>query len=213
MPRSTIDAQGSSALQVVDLAPRAAKTLRRGERSGLFPAASEPRAAQAGGTSEPPRSAESLRAEMSRGQLELLPREQRPLAKARDEFAEAFDRVMNAHWLRGEEAYSNVAIARACGVDEKTVRAWRSEGRTEQKPMPAAALRLLPSQVFGEMLDYLSTARGRTPKRALVKLREALGELDGQIAHEDAAEVLRALLGAQEQIAGLMKKAMGGGAL
>lgn len=124
---------------------------------------------------------------------------------ARCSFAAAFDAAMHAHWLRGEESLSNVAIGRACGVDEKTVRLWR----LGEKPMPAAALQLLPSQVYGEMIDHLAGSRGRTPKRALVKLREALGELGGQLAHEDGSEVVRALVGAQGQLADLMKKAMG----
>jgi hypothetical protein len=156
-----------------------------------------------GGVPEAPRSEASLRAERAAA---ALPRSLRPLAKARTEFATAFDRVMNEHWLRGEEAYSNVAVGRTCGVDERIVREWR----TGERPMPAAALALLPTQVYGEMLDHLAASRGRTPKRALMQLRQALTDLDAQLAHEDGTEVVRTLGGAQEQLTELMKKAMGG---
>ena len=203
--RSPFEFQGSACPAVFPAEGRTAKALRRGERAGVFAAETSARTDQTGGIQAPPRSEASLRSESLRARFDALPRSLRPLAKARSEFAAAFDTVMNEHWLRGEEAYSNVAVARACGVDEKTVRAWRSE----EKPMPAAALTLIPTQVYGEVLDYLASARGRTPKRALVKLRESLGELAGQLAHEDGAEVVRALVGVQGQVAALMTKAMG----
>lgn len=200
--------EGSSAVAIVDEPRRTARALRLSDRRTNrlpdaqeigTPVQSEPVAA--------PRSEASLRSEKAHERLASTPRALRPLTKARDDIAAAFDRVMSEHWLRGEEAYSNVAVARACGVDERIVREWRSG----EKPMPAAALALIPSQLYAEMVDSLAANRRQgVPRRALVKLRESLAELDGQLGHEDGAEVVRALAGAQGQIASLMAKAVGG---
>lgn len=144
-----------------------------------------------------------------------MPRSLRPLAKARARFAEALDSTLNDHWVNGEEAYSNVAIARMCGVDEKTVRAWREDESDEPgvqgKPMPAAALQLVPSRLHEELLEHVAAARGRAPKRAIGLLRRALVDIEWQIANEDPREVVKALAAAQVQLGELMKKAMGGG--
>lgn len=126
------------------------------------------------------------------------------LEEARQTLSKAFDAVMHEHWLRGEEAFSNVSVARMCGVDEKIVRQWR----TGDKPMPLAALLLLPSQLYSEMLGQVDAGRGRTPKRALVQMRQALADLDGQLAHEDLDEVVRALSDLQTRAADLAMKAM-----
>jgi hypothetical protein len=153
-----------------------------------------PRAAQT------PRTETSIRAEVAHRDLQALPPSQRPLALARAEFARAFDSVMHNHWLAGEGAYSNVAVARACGVDEKTIRQWR-EG---EKPFPAAALTLLPGQLFDEIMSHVAAARGRTPRRAVVQLREALTALRVQAVHEDQHELTRALLDAQRELLDIM---------
>ncbi len=149
------------------------------------------------------RTVESVRAEESHRELASSTR---PLAKARCAVARAFDEVMHAHWLRGEESYSNVAVARSCGTDEKTVRQWR----LGTKHLPVTALTLMPSQIYAEVLDIVAKSRGVVPKRALLLLTKSLDDLDGQLAHEDPTEVVKALAGAQGRIAELMKKAMGG---
>lgn len=137
---------------------------------------------------------------------ELAAHRPRPLAKAKTDFARRFDEIMHAHWVRGEEAYSNVAVARACNVSEKTVRDWRSGA----KRIPPEAIALFPSQLFDETVAILTGLRNRAPKRAIAQLRQALADLPSQLAGEDPAEILRALLNAQGEIAALMQKAVGG---
>lgn len=151
---------------------------------------------------ESTRSLESVRAEQAHRALVAKPR---PLTKARSEFARRFDAVMHAHWVRGEEAFSNVAVARACGVDEKAVRQWR----LGEKRIPPEAMALFPSQLFDETVSVLEALRSRTPKRAVSELGKALSNLDTQILHEDPTEMLRALVEARSKIDALMKKAMG----
>lgn len=129
----------------------------------------------------------------------------RPLAKARSEFARRFDAAMSEHWVRGEEAYSNTAVARACKVNEKTVREWR----LGEKRIPPEAIALLPGQLFEETVAILESLRSKTPKRAVIELRKSLTDLESQIAHEDPHEVVKALDAAAGRIAELRKKAVG----
>lgn len=146
-----------------------------------------------------PRTIQSVRAE----QAALRPR---GLAKAKSDFARRFDEVMHAHWVRGEEAYSNVAVARACNVSEKAVREWRRG----IKRIPPECIAKLPGQLFDQTIEIMTGMRSRAPKRAIAQLRQALADLPSQLAGEDPAEVLRALLNAQGELAALMAKAVGG---
>jgi hypothetical protein len=144
------------------------------------------------------RSAHSLRAEAAyRG----LASTARRFTTARMTLAKAFSVAMHEHWLRDNHAYSNAAIGRLCGVDEKTVRQWRSS----EKPIPATVLVLLPTQLYDDVLAAIAASRGVLPKRALIQLRKALSDLRSQIAHEDKGEVTRALLDAQSQIAEILR--------
>lgn len=129
----------------------------------------------------------------------------RKLAKARSEFVRRFDAIMVGHYLRGEEAYSNVAVARACGVDEKTVRQWRSG----EKQLRAETIALFPGRLRDEVLALLKDLEGRAPERALVQLGRSLDALDTQIAQEDPVDLVPALDHAIGRIVVLKKKAMG----
>src|SRR5690606_33870827 len=137
----SIDHNSSACPLPIEASPRAAKVFRSGTQPRVLEAEIPP----------PPRNAASLRAESARQRLVEGPRLIRPIAKARTDFARALDTIMAEHWVRGEEALSNCAIGRACGLDEKHVRKWRSD----EAPMPAAALALIPSQLFTEVVDYL----------------------------------------------------------
>lgn len=148
------------------------------------------------------RTEQSLRAEEAHQDLQSLAPSQRPLSLARVALASAFDGIMHGHWLRGEAAYSNVAVSRVCGVDEKTVRQWRAN----EKPLPWAAAIVIQSQLRFDVERQIDEVRGKTPRRALTQLREALEALETQLAHEDAREVGRALDDAQEQLFRLARK-------
>ena len=137
-----------------------------------------------------------MRAEVAYRDLNALPPSQRPLAVARAALARAFDAALHEHWLRGDAAYSNCAVARAVGVDEKTVRQWRDG----EKPIPAAALSLLPGVLHDQVLAEISRMRGRARKRAVVMLREVVTGLRAELAHEDAREVRRAIHDAQREL-------------
>ena len=199
MPRvataeSIIEVQASAQLVPFESRARTAQvgsaTGERGERISELPT--------------PPASSISLVSETSRKRRPAAPPLLKPLAKARSEFETAFDSFMNSAWQQGNEALSNCEIGRRCGVNEKVVRGWRNG----ERPMPAAALALVPTQLFTHLVDYLSSLRKRPPRRALIQLRQALSDLESQLAFEDRSEVALALSGARAQIDDLMRKAV-----
>lgn len=117
--------------------------------------------------------------------------------------ARSLDRILHEHWLRGDAGYSNVAVARYCGVDEKTVRQWRDG----EKPMPAGALLVMPDEIVREVLDVVAKARGRKPKHGPTLLNEALDRCETAVLPmADRPEFLRVLLDAQTRINDMLKK-------
>lgn len=182
----------------VDEAPRAADsatcvagTPERDDASSRdLDADHSPRAEQA------TRTAQSVRAEQAYRDLNALPPSQRPLALANASLAAAFDAVMHEAWLAGEEAYSNCAVARACGVDEKTVRQWR-DGR---KPLPASALTLMPTRVREQLETHIADERGAAPKRGVFLVRQGVALMRTELSHDDARESLRAVRAAKREL-------------
>ncbi len=77
---------------------------------------------------------------------------------------------MKAH--EGNPALSNAVVARAAGVDKKIVKAWRSG----DKPMPAAALAVLPPTIFREVVTAIAKARNLATVVSLPP-HEALADL------------------------------------
>ncbi len=142
------------------------------------------------------RTGESRRSEAAYRDINALPPHRRKLAVARAELANAFDAVMHEHWLRGNEAYSNVAVARACDIDEKQVRQWREN----EKPMPAAAMVLFPGRLYQDVLAEVERMRGRGTKRSAVLLREALDGLGEELAREDARDARRVIDDGQRRL-------------
>lgn len=146
---------------------------------------------------EVPRTAHSIRCQKAYRDWLALPPSQRPLAVARGEIARSFDTAMHAHWLAGEEAFSNVAVARACGLDERNVRQWR-EG---EKAIPLAALLVMPATLANEMVNVVRDRRGvGAVRRGLAGLDLALTGLDAAADPEDRDEVMRTLIDAQRRI-------------
>jgi hypothetical protein len=143
----------------------------------------------------------SSRAEAAYRDWKAVPPSQRPLVVARRRAAPILDHILHEHWLRGDYAVSNVALAeRWCGVTEKTIRQWRDG----EKPMPFEALLVLPPSLCDELFDALNDARGRTPRHAFVLLRAALDAVEHGIANEDRRELQRELGDAQQRLAVLL---------
>lgn len=145
------------------------------------------------------RSEASLRHEAVYRDWASTPPSDRPLAIARALTAKAFDSFMHNRWLAGDEGVSNTVVARTCGVDVKIVRCWRQN----EKPMPVAALRLVPSRLYETIITDLSLARGRPLKRGVVVIREGLERLKVEARTEDRSELLRAIAQAQAELAEL----------
>lgn len=184
MRRIASEVEGSSAVAFVDEPPRTAKTLSLGERAGGRPLhASEHSALVQSEVPSPPRSAASLRSEKAAASY-LETRDQRRSVLLREETAQALDDALHVRQLRGDEAHSNVAIGRACDVDEATIRKWR----TNQKPLPAWALKVMPFELHRELVANIDAARlGKIDRRELPNVRPMLSKLDAQLANEDAA--------------------------
>lgn len=126
---------------------------------------------------EAPRTAHSLRCEQAYRDWQATPPSQRPLAVARGELARAFDAAMHAHWLAGEGAFSNVAVARSCGIDERNVRQWRDG----EKAMPVAALLVMPATLTNELVTLVRERRGlAVHQRGLAALAAALDQLEAR---------------------------------
>lgn len=119
-----------------------------------------------------------------------------------------FGTVLHELQVQDTERYSNTAIARAVGVDEKIVREWRSGDR----PIPAAALGLLPWEVYARMRAHIEAARaGRIEPRALPQMRPLLAKVAGQLAREDRDVAIQELRAARGEIDDMIiKKAMAG---
>lgn len=150
------------------------------------------------GAPDSDRTPESLRAEAAK---QALGPGLRKLAKARSEFVRRFDAIMTDHRMRGEVAYSNGAVARACDVDEKTVRQWRSG----EKPLRAEAIALFPGRLRDEVLALIRELDGRGVEPGIVQLARSLDMLDEQVTAEDAPVIRRAI----ERLSVLEKKAVG----
>lgn len=198
MRSSLPDVHGSAACRFVDEPARAERARSEDVRAphatatDVVPPAAEPSA----------RSLESVRAELAHQALKAVPRK---LAKARSAFVRSFDALMNDHHLRGEEAYSNVAVARACGVDEKTVRQWRSG----EKHLRAEAVALFPGRLRDEVLALLRDIEGRSPEIPLVQLGRSLDAIDRQLTKGGSGNVVPALDLALVRIEVMKRKAMG----
>lgn len=210
MSRSVLEVQGSSAVALGDLRPRTARTLRLGERAGSSPlhgAENLPFAQSE--VPAPPRSEASLRSEKAASDYAAT-RDQRRSVKARAETSRAFDEALHARQVRGEEAYSNVAVGRACDVDERIVREWRNDWNDGRRPVPAWALKLLPFEITRELGADIEAARvGKLDRRELPNVRPMLSKLDAQLAHEDPAIALRELVAAARQLAGMIERLTG----
>lgn len=207
MSRSVSEAQASAAVGIVDPAPRTAKTLSLGERAVRSPphGADYLPPAQSEEISEP-RSGASLRSEKAASKY-LATRDQRRSVQSRVATARAFDESLHARQVRGDEAYSNVAVARACDVDERIVRDWRAGIR----PVPAWSLKLMPAEVRRELDADIDAARaGKIDRRELPNVRPLLSKLDAQLANEDPAIALRELVAAARQLAGMIERLTGG---
>ncbi len=209
MSRPISESHGNSRFSSVDPAVRAGDPSSSGVRPAVHAVCKlaisdeceERRAAQTAGVpaaTESERTLESLRAERAHQALQSGPRK---LAKARTEFVRRFDAIMTDHRMRGETAYSNGAVARACGVDEKTVRQWRSG----EKQLRAEVIALFPGRLRDEVLALIRELDGRGVEPGIVQLGRSLDVLDGQVTAEDAPVLDRAI----ERLSDLRRKAMG----
>lgn len=149
---------------------------------------------------EPFRTEESRRSEESYRNLENQPR---PLIKARGDVSAALNAAMLAAFERGDDSLSNVAVGRACGVDEKIVREWRNG----ERPFPGAALVLLPSRLYDDVIDGIARHRGRCPRPGHVLVRQGLDAIEAQAPNKD--ERAHALIGIQCEVALRLSKVVG----
>lgn len=79
------------------------------------------------------------------------------LARARARAAWLFDDLLDRYHLAGKHAYSRRNLAeRFVGDSESVVRKWASG----DKPMPVAALLLLPDEVFEDLVAEIRRRRG-----------------------------------------------------
>ena len=154
-----------------------------------------------------PRSDASLRSEKAAATY-AVSRDERRSVLARVDTSRALDEALHARQVRGEEAYSNVAVARACDVDERIVREWRSGDRA----LPAWALRMLPHDIAREVTASIDAARvGRIDRRELPMVRPMLSRLEAQLAKEDPAVARRELEAALRMIGGMVERLKGMG--
>lgn len=208
MGRIVSEAQGSSAVALGDHKARTAKVLRLGERSGGSPLqASDSVTPVQSEVPSPPRSGELFRAEKAAANY-LTTCDSRRSVLARSDSAQAFDETLHAKQMHGGDAYSNVAIGRACDVDESTVRKWR----TSKKPLPAWALKLLPFEVYRDLIADIEAKRlGKIDRRELPNVRPLLAKLDAQLASEDPSVALKELVAAARVLEAMIARLNGGG--
>lgn len=129
------------------------------------------------------------------------------LGAARTEIAAALDTEMREAWIAGDESLSNVAVAKACGVDERIVRRWRDGERS----LPVGALLVMPATLAQRIVARLQDRRALSPhRRGLPQLRAAIERLAEPVADDDRREVLRALLDAQRRIGDVIAALAGG---
>ncbi len=204
----TREGQASASPAIGDQSQRTARTLRLGERSApaTFQRPDSVADDQSAQTGTPPaaRSDASIRSEIAAANYAAT-KDMRRSVRARDTIANDLNEALHARQVRGEESYSNVAFGRACDVDEKTVAKWRSD----EKPLPAWALSLMPHDLYRETLASVEAARhGKIERRELPNLRPLLSKLDVQLAQEDPAVALRELGAAARQLAGMIERLM-----
>lgn len=207
MGRIVSEVQGSSAIALGDPEARTAKVLRLGERAGNRPLhASDSVTSVQSEVPSPPRSGASLRSEKATAKY-LATCDSRRSVLARNDTARALDETLHERQVRGVEAHSNVAIGRACDVDESTVRKWR----TNMKPLPAWALKLVPFEIHRELAANIDAARvGKIDRRELPNVRPMLAKLDAQLATEDPAIALKELVQAARQLEAMIARLNGG---
>lgn len=153
------------------------------------------------------RSEASLRSEAA--YLNAPDSSRRPLGSARSRVAKAFDSILHRHWLAGETAFSNVLVAKSCGVVEKQVRHWRDGERA----LPVAALLTLPPTIAVELVAWVQDQRALTPhRRGVPMLNDALDQIERRVDRDDRAEVVRALADAQRRIGELLVRIASEGA-
>ncbi len=145
------------------------------------------------------RTVASDRAEQAYRDWNSIPNSQKPLATAHEELWKSFDRIIHERWLKDTGAYTNEAIARRCGIDEKGVRQWRDGA----KRLPAAAFMVLPPSIAIDTIQWISERRGLgRQQRAVAVLADVVTRVEQQsVAPEDRDETLRALIDAQSRIA------------
>lgn len=141
---------------------------------------------------------QSVRAERAYRDWNAVPGSSRPLNVAHDSVHKMFDELLHAHWMRGEEAYTNELLGRSCGIDEKGIRQWRDGA----KRLPLAALMVLPPTIAVEIIQWISERRGLgRQQRAVTRLADSVAQLEKPVAADDRDEVLRGLIDAQRRIA------------
>lgn len=144
-------------------------------------------------------SAASERAEQAYRDWLAVPESARPLATSSDLLAKEFDRAIHARWMSDVGgAYSNEALGRRCGIDEKGIRQWRSGS----KRIPLAALMVMPPALAVEVVQWVSQRCGLgRHQRPVAALAEVLTRIERtEVLAGDRAETLRELVDAQRRI-------------
>ncbi len=144
-------------------------------------------------------SLQSHRAEQAYRDWKAIPESARPLSTAHETLWKEFDRIVHARWMSDVGgAYSNEAVGRRCGIDEKGVRQWR----TGAKRIPLAALMVMPQPLAVEVIQWISQRCGLgRQQRPVAALGEVLTRIEqAEVRADDRAETLRELLDAQRRI-------------
>jgi hypothetical protein len=207
MRRHFVEAECAADARVFERGARTARTLRLGERAGSAPLQAPDHLPLAQSEdSSPARSEASLRSEKAASEYAAT-RDQRRSVQARIATARSLDEALHVRQVRGEEAYSNVAIARACDVDERIVRDWRDDSPDAKRALPAWALKLLPSEIHRELNADTEAARvGKIDRRELPNVRPMLSKLAAQLPLEDRDVADRELAAAERMIQAMRQR-------
>lgn len=145
----------------------------------------------------------SVRSGEAQSRWASMPKSQRPLGKARDDVRTFFDALLSGHWSESDKETTNESVASRCGVDEHVVRNWR----TGLKPLPAAALLVMPPSLAAKTIAWMQDRIAATVHRRGVQvLEDALARLEEPVSDADRREVLRALIDAQRRISDRIAK-------
>lgn len=202
----THEVQRGSCLRIGEHAPRAQQPSREECTHQVHDRATL-RNVDEGAEARAPRTITAERATAAQVEWAGVPPSQRPSAMAARQMADALDEALHRAYLDGNDALSNVAIGRACGVDEKTVRQWRL-GR---RPMPSWALLKLPPSLAAEMLAWVQRTRGVSAHQGAAKtLLEAVGRLEKPMPAGERGDVARVVGEAMGRLGLVLAKATGG---